>query len=165
MKKNYNVLFLCHHNTARSIIAEAVTSAHPSGKFKAFSAGINPGESISPVVLELLHDNHLTVSSHKPKDWTEFTKPDTPEMDFIISLSDKTSVEVAPTFPGNPLTAHWDFPDPTAYQGLSWEVKRAYVSLLNGLEKRIDILAAMSFDKLDRNILLSEINTIHQSHI
>jgi len=37
--KQYNILFLCTHNSARSVLGEALASTHPSGKFAGYSAG------------------------------------------------------------------------------------------------------------------------------
>jgi protein-tyrosine-phosphatase len=84
-------------------------------------------------------------------------------MDFIISLSDKATGEIAPQWPGSPATAHWDFPDPADTKGTNMEVKRSYVALLNGLQNRIDILAALSFERLDKIRLQDELTAIHQN--
>jgi len=56
------------------------------------------------------------------------------------------------------VTAHWGFPDPSKVQGTDLEKKTAFVSVMNGLKKRIDILAAMPLDKLD-SLSLKEIHT------
>jgi hypothetical protein len=47
------------------------------------------------------------------------------------------------------VTAHWGFPDPSQVQGSDMDKRRAFNDVMNGLKKRLDILAALSLDKLD----------------
>ncbi|MBU3568542.1 arsenate reductase ArsC [Polynucleobacter alcilacus] len=156
--KTYNILFLCTHNSARSIIGEALASTHPSGKLKGFSAGSTPGTSINPYTMEIAKE--LGVDTHllRSKSWDVFAEPDAPKMDFIITVCDNAAGEQCPFWPGQPVTAHWGFPDPSQVQGTDLEKKTAFVSVLNGLKERIDILASLPLDKLN-SISLREIHT------
>ena len=156
--KQYNILFLCTHNSARSIIGEALASTHPSGKFKGFSAGSVPGDSINPIAADIAVELGMDRALLQSKSWDVFSKPGAPQMDFIITVCDNAAGEVCPHWPGQPVTAHWGFADPSLVQGSDLEKKTAFIGVMNGLRKRIDILAAMPLDKLD-SLSLKEIHT------
>lgn len=155
--KQYNILFLCTHNSARSILGEALASTHPSGKFVGFSAGSTPGAGINPIAEALALEMGMDPIKLKSKGWDVFGQPQAPQMDFIITVCDNAAGEVCPFWPGNPVTAHWGFPDPSKVQGSDLEKKTAFINVMNGLQKRIDILAEMPLEKLD-SISLREIH-------
>ncbi len=156
--KTYNILFLCTHNSARSVLGEALASTHPSGKFVGFSAGSTPGTSVNPIAADLAAEMGMDRTLLKSKSWDVFGAPDAPKMDFIITVCDNAAGEQCPFWPGQPATAHWGFPDPSQVQGSDLEKKAAFVEVMNGLKKRLDILAAMPLEKLD-SMSLKEIHT------
>ncbi len=156
--KQYNILFLCTHNSARSIIGEALASTHPSGKLRGFSAGSTPGTSVNPYAAEIAKELGLDITLLKSKSWDVYAQPDAPKMDFIITVCDNAAGEVCPFWPGKPATAHWGFPDPSQVKGSDLEKKAAFNEVMNGLKKRVDILAAMPLDKLD-SLSLKAIHT------
>jgi protein-tyrosine-phosphatase len=155
--KQYNILFLCTHNSARSILGEALASTHPSGLFIGHSAGSTPGTSVNPFAGELAFEMGYSNSNLRSKNWDEFSLPNAPKMDFIITLCDNAAGEVCPTWPGNPATAHWGFPDPSLVTGSDAEKRLAFIEVKNGLKKRIDFLASLPLEKLD-SIALREIH-------
>jgi len=156
--KQYNVLFLCTHNSARSVLGEALASTHPSGKFVGYSAGSTPGTSINPIARELALEMGYEESKLRSKSWDEYGLPEAPQMDFIIIVCDNAAGEVCPVWPGKPATAHWGFPDPSQVKGNDLEKKSAFISVMNGLKKRIDLLASMPLDTLD-SMSLKEIHS------
>ena len=156
--KPYNILFLCTHNSARSVIGEALASTHPSGKFIGFSAGSTPGTSVNPIAADIAEELGMVRSQLKSKSWDVYGEPDAPKMDFIITVCDNAAGEVCPFWPGQPATAHWGFPDPSQAQGTDLEKRKAFNEVKNGLKKRLDILAALPLDKLD-SMSLREIHT------
>jgi len=147
--KQYNILFLCTHNSARSIIGEALASTHPSGKFIGFSAGSSPGTSVNPIAADIAEELGMVRSQLKSKSWDVYGEPDAPKMDFIITVCDDAAGEVCPFWPGQPATAHWGFPDPSQVQGTEMEKRKAFNDVKNGLKRRLDIMAAMPLEKLD----------------
>ena len=156
--RQYNILFLCTHNSARSVLGEALASTHPSGKFVGYSAGSTPGTSINPIARELALEMGYEESKLRSKSWDEYGLPDAPQMDFIITVCDNAAGEVCPVWPGKPATAHWGFPDPSQVKGTDLEKKAAFVSVMNGLKKRIDLLASMPLETLD-SLSLKEIHS------
>ena len=147
--KRYNILFLCTHNSARSVLGEALASTHPSKKFVGYSAGSTPGGKVNPFAAQIAKELGYPESQLRSKSWDEFSLPDAPKMDFIVTVCDNAAGEVCPFWPGNPITAHWGFPDPSQVQGTDMEKSAAFNEVMNGLKKRLDILASMPLEKLD----------------
>ena len=156
--KPYNILFLCTHNSARSVIGEALASTHPSGKFIGFSAGSTPGTSVNPIAADIAEELGMVRSQLKSKSWDVYGEPDAPKMDFIITVCDNAAGEQCPFWPGQPATAHWGFPDPSQVRGTELEKRKAFNEVKNGLKKRLDILAALPLEKLV-SMSLREIHT------
>src|SRR5262249_19576480 len=136
-----NVLFLCTGNSARSILAEAILNDMPQarGRFHAFSAGSHAKGEVNPLVLSLLHENHIATEGLRSKSWDEFCRPDAPAMDFIFTVCDQTAKEPCPVWPGHPVTAHWGVADPALVAGSDAEKHRAFVDAFFVLRRRIEL--------------------------
>jgi protein-tyrosine-phosphatase len=156
--KKYNILFLCTHNSARSVLGEALASTDSSGKFVGYSAGSTPGTSINPFARELAIEMGYDENKLRSKSWDEYGLPEAPKMDFIITVCDDAAGEQCPYWPGNPVTAHWGFPDPSQVQGTEDDKRKAFKDVMIGLKKRIEILGSLSLEKLD-SLSLKEIHT------
>ncbi|HKX35953.1 MAG TPA: arsenate reductase ArsC, partial [Rhizorhapis sp.] len=144
----YNVLFLCTGNSARSIIAEAILNAAAPGRFRAFSAGSQPRGEVNPHALDMLKRLGHDISQLRSKPWDEFAKPDSPPLDFVITVCDNAAGEVCPIWPGQPMTAHWGMPDPAAAQGTPAEIALAFAETYRMLSNRIDIFANLKISGL-----------------
>ena len=156
--RQYNILFLCTHNSARSILGEALASTHASGKFVGYSAGSTPGDTVNPFAAEIAIGLGYPQEKLRSKSWDEYGLPNAPEMDFIITVCDNAAGEVCPFWPGKPATAHWGFTDPSQVQGSDEEKRRAFRDVMIGLKKRIDLLADMPLETLD-SLSLHQIHT------
>ena len=133
----YNVLFICTHNSARSILAEAILNQKGEGKFRAFSAGSHPAGHVQPLALALLAQYHYPTDGLRSKNWDEFSGPSAPRLDFVFTVCDRAAGEACPYWPGQPMTAHWGVEDPAAVQGSAEEQRRAYANAFMVLKNRI----------------------------
>ena len=73
-----NVLILCTHNSARSVLAEGMLNhwAQKLGKdVKAFSAGSAPSGRINPFAIEVLQAAGVNTEGFRSKSWDEFSTP------------------------------------------------------------------------------------------
>ena len=156
----YNVLFLCTGNSARSVMAEAILNKTGRGKFRAFSAGSQPKGQINPQTIQLLAKLGYETSSYRSKSWEEFARTGAPKLDFVFTVYDDAAGETCPVWPGQPMTAHWGIPDPAAASGTSVQIALAFSNAYRMLSRRIEIFAALPFEKLDRLVLQSKLHDI-----
>jgi len=156
-KDVYNVLFLCTGNSARSIMAEALLNSWGHGRYRAFSAGSHPKGAVHPYTLDLLRHVKLPTSELRSKSWDEFARSDSPELDFVFTVCDQAAGEVCPIWPGQPITAHWGFPDPASFDGTEAEKRAVFAEVFRQIENRIKIFCALRIDKLGRLALQHEL--------
>ena len=148
--REFNVLFLCTNNSARSIMAECAMNRWGGGKFHAFSAGSKPRGAVHPITLQVLKELEYKTEGLWSKDWNEFAKPDSPPLDFVFTLCDRAAAEVCPTWPGQPIRAHWGIQDPVAVVGTSSDIRKAFFKAYSELEQRIRIFTALPIETLER---------------
>jgi arsenate reductase (thioredoxin) len=160
MKEQYNVLFLCAGNSARSIIAEEILNREGRGRFKAFSAGSQPKGTVNPRALDLLRKFNYDVATLRSKSWGEFAKLGAPDLDFVFTVCDNAAGESCPLWPGQPITAHWGIPDPAAASGTEVEIALAFKDAYRMLNRRIDLFLALPIEKLDRLVLTTRLKEI-----
>ena len=160
--KVYNVLFLCTHNSARSLMAEAIINnpVVSRGRFKAFSAGSHPSGKPNPFALERIRSVGLPIDGLRSKDWDEFAKPGAPKMDFVFTVCDNAANEVCPVWPGQPMTAHWGLPDPAAVEGSDEQKRRAFAEAFRHLSNRINLFTSLPMDKIDKLSLRKKLDEI-----
>jgi len=153
--KPLNVLFLCTHNSARSILAEALLNHMGQGKFKAFSAGSSPRENQSPNPLALvtLEKARISTAGLSSKSWDVFATPDAPQMDLVITVCDNAAGEVCPYWPGQPATAHWGYADPSEGNGSDVEKLEAFSQTLHLIKRRLEIFINLPMSSLNKIVL------------
>ncbi len=147
-----NVLFLCTHNSARSILAEALLNHLGTGRFKAYSAGSNPRENQqpNPLAIEILRKAGIATDGLSSKSWDVFAGSEAPRMDLVITVCDNAAGEACPYWPGQPATAHWGFADPSAVEGGEDRQREAFRQTLHLIRKRLEAFVNLPADRLHR---------------
>jgi len=156
----FNVLFLCTGNSARSIMAQAILERVGMGRFKAFSAGSHPSGEVNPYALELLKRFNHKTEGFRSKSWDEFAGEDAPKMDFVFTVCDQAAGEVCPIWPGQPMSAHWPFPDPAAFEGTEVEKHAFFADVYGRIHNRIDIFVNLPISSLDKLSLKTRLDAI-----
>lgn len=158
--KVYNTLFLCTGNSARSIMAEALLNSFSHDRFKAYSAGSHPGAHVNPLTLDILQAARLPIDDLRSKSWDEFAHPDAPQLDFVITLCDSAAGEQCPLWPGQPITAHWGFEDPSAFEGTGQEKRAFFDKVFRQIATRIRIFNSLPLATLDRVAIKRELDAL-----
>jgi len=162
----FNVLFLCTHNSARSVLAESIMNRVGAGRFKAYSAGSMPSGEINPHAISLLQRLNFKTDHLRSKSWEEFSRdhnPDAPDLDFVFTVCDNAAGEVCPIWPGQPMSAHWGIPNPGDAGGSDAEIALAFAEAYRQLNSRITLFCALPLASLDRLSLQKRLDEIGKS--
>ncbi|NBE07746.1 metalloregulator ArsR/SmtB family transcription factor [Paragemmobacter ruber] len=157
---DFDVLFICSGNSARSIFAEALLRDLGQGKFQAFSAGTRPSSALNPFALEVLGRNGHDITSLRSKHISEFQQPGSIVMDFVFTVCDTAAAEECPPWPGQPITGHWGLPDPVSATGTDAEKALVFAQTYAALRRRVQAFVALPFDTLNRMSLQASIDRI-----
>jgi arsenate reductase len=141
-------------------MAEVMLNSMGQGRFKAYSAGSHPKDRVNPFAIELLQKNRLPTEGLRSKRWEEFSRSESPVMDFVITVCDQAAGEVCPIWPGQPMNAHWGIEDPAAAEGSDEEKRKAFFTAYNRLRNRLSIFTSLPMSKLDRLSLQRRLDDI-----
>jgi protein-tyrosine-phosphatase len=159
-EKTYNVLFLCTGNSARSVLAETILNREGKGHFKAFSAGSHPTGTVNLHAIEILRLNNYSTDGLRSKSWDEFAQPGAPVMDFVFTVCDNAAGEICPIWPGQPISAHWGFPDPAAFEGPIAETRAVFADVYRQIFTRVALFTALPIASLERLALQRRVDEL-----
>ena len=149
------MLFLCYHNAGPSILAESILRHEARARFRAFSAGREPME-INPLAMDFLRSATLPVDGLRSKGWEEFTQADSPKMHFVITVCDRMPEIYLPSWPGNPVQAHWSVAEKLESTRSSDDIRDAFWILM----RRIKIFTHLPLGKTKREAIAERLNEI-----
>jgi len=99
------ILFACVHNGGRSLAAKVLAEHYGHDSVEVRSAGSEPGDSLNPIVVQVLHERGLSTDGEAPK---LLTYDGVQEADVVITMG---CGETCPVFPGK-IYDDWELDDP-----------------------------------------------------
>jgi arsenate reductase len=161
-----NVLILCTHNSARSVLSEGMLNhwARVLGKdVRAYSAGSAPSGRINPFALEALSNAGIDTTGYRSKSWDEFVTAGAPQMGVVITVCDSAAAEQCPYWPGTPVKVHWGYADPSNAPGGEDGKRQAFELTRQAIGYRMLQLLTLPLDTLSNAELQEHLNRISQS--
>ena len=162
-----HVLILCTHNSARSVLGEAMLNhlATRLGKdVRAHSAGSSPSGGVNPIALEVLKNAGVDTRGLRSKSWDEFSSEQSPQLSIVITVCDSAAAEACPAFfggkGGQPVKVHWSYPDPGHTVGDDAAKRRAFELTRQAIAYRMLQLLALPLEQMDRQSLQAALANI-----
>ena len=165
-----NVLILCTHNSARSVLSEGMLNALATRlghDVRAFSAGSAPSGRINPFAIDALNNAGIDTGSYRSKSWDEFSLDGAPPLSIVITVCDHAAAETCPVFfggtGGQPVKLHWGYPDPSNAEGGDEGKRRAFELTRQAIGYRMLQLLALPLETMDRAALQAALVEIGRS--
>ncbi len=132
MSEVKKILFVCVENARRSQIAEGFAEALGKGKLEVYSAGSRPSSQIDPLVIEVMKEKNIDLSTKRPKGLNDLPEI---EIDYLVTMGCE---ETCPAILSKKII-EWDIPDPKgkSIEGFR-EVRDVIEEKVRGLLKEIE---------------------------
>jgi arsenate reductase (thioredoxin) len=160
-----NILILCTHNSARSVLSEAMLNywaQQLKTDVRAFSAGSAPSGRINPFAISVLQAVGIDTANFRSKSWDEFALSDAPPMRVVITVCDSAASEVCPIWPSAPVKIHWGYPDPSNATGGDDVKLSAFELTRQAIAYKMMRLAQIPFESLSNSELQEYLNAIER---
>ena len=161
-----NVLILCTHNSARSVLGEGMLNhwAKQLGRdVKAYSAGSAPSGRLNPFAIQALNSAGIDTSDYRSKSWDEFIGSNAPPMRIVITVCDSAARDACPYWPGSPLQVHWGYADPSNAPGGDDAKRAAFELTRQAIGYRMLQLLALPMEAMDNASLRVALAAISNS--
>ncbi|HOP09264.1 MAG TPA: arsenate reductase ArsC [Candidatus Methanofastidiosa archaeon] len=141
-----SVLFVCTHNSARSQMAEELLRIHGGDRFDPESAGYEPGDSVSPLVVEVMGEMGVDIGKKRPRDVFKIFE-DGAKYDYVITVCKECLENGCPILPSEKEFLRWGFDDPEALEGTYEEKIEGTRKIKKDIEKRVLEFIGYASDK------------------
>ena len=123
MKKGkIKIVFICVENARRSQMAQGFAEVFGGEKVEVYSAGSSPSSQIDPIVIEVMKEKGIDLSSKRPKGLNDLPPI---EMDYLVTMGCE---ETCPAVLSKNIL-EWDIPDP---KGKSIDIVRNVRDMVEG---------------------------------
>ncbi|MDD2223832.1 MAG: arsenate reductase ArsC [Pseudomonas sp.] len=151
------VLFMCTHNSCRSILSEALFNHFAPAGFVGVSSGSHPSGRVNPRALQTLAAAGIATAGLSSKASDSFVQN---PPNIVITVCDNAAGEACPLYFGTALKAHWGLVDPSVLTGSEVETQTAFDQCLAKITERLQEFFALPFDTLSATELSAELDRI-----
>lgn len=151
------ILFMCTHNSCRSILSEALFNHLAPAGFLAVSSGSHPSGRVNPRALQTLAAAGIATAGLNSKASDAFAQN---PPDIVITVCDNAAGEACPLYFGTALKAHWGLVDPSALTGSEAEIQTAFDQCLAKIAERVQAFFALPLATLKGAELSIELDRI-----
>lgn len=137
-----NILILCTHNSARSVLAEGM---------------------LNPFALDALTRAGVEAAGYRSKSWDEFAGDGAPVMRIVITVCDSAASETCPYWPGSPVKVHWGYADPSDALGGDAGKRLAFELTRQAIGYRMLQLLMLPLDRMSDADLQTALTDISQN--
>jgi arsenate reductase len=116
------IVFICVENARRSQMAQGFAEVFGGEKVEVYSAGSIPSSQIDPIVIEVMKEKGIDLSSKRPKGLNDLPPI---EMDYLVTMGCEETCPAVPT----KKIIEWDIPDP---KGKSIDIVRNVRDMVEG---------------------------------
>ncbi|MBI3740764.1 MAG: arsenate reductase ArsC [Chloroflexi bacterium] len=127
------ILFVCVHNSARSILAEQLVNHFHAARFVARSAGLDARE-VNPYTLRVLREIGIDASDARSKSVEEFRGAN---FDWIVTVCAPTE-GACPIWIGAGKRIHLPFEDPARALGMDAEILARFRATRDEMRAQLD---------------------------
>jgi protein-tyrosine-phosphatase len=104
-EEKLKIIFVCVENARRSQMAQGFAEALGREKVEVYSAGSRPSQQIDPMVIEVMKEKGIDLSSKRPKSLNDLPSI---EMDYLVTMGCE---ETCPAVLAKKII-EWEIPDP-----------------------------------------------------
>ncbi|UUX93782.1 arsenate reductase/protein-tyrosine-phosphatase family protein [Methanoplanus endosymbiosus] len=131
MKKK--VLFICNHNAGRSQIAEGLLNNLYGDRYEAFSAGLNPTDSVNPHTTAVLREIGIDISGKTPLPVSEYRNM---RFDRVVISCDYNPKDHE--LPASEDITEKKFPDPYLFSGSDDDILKGFREVRDEIKEWTD---------------------------
>ncbi len=141
------ILFVCRHNSSRSILAEAIGKQSLPVYFEIASAGSEPKGRINPRIARYLNNMGIDSAQFHSTSWEERLKF---HPDIVITVCDTMHDEPCPNWLADGIRVAWDLEYIPGEEVSDAEFNTQCDKVVTSLQRRIEHLGSLDFSSMSR---------------
>lgn len=152
------ILFICRHNSCRSILAEAIARQFLPKRFEVASAGSEPLGDLNPYMKNYIRAMAQDPADYRSKSLEELTGF---HPDIVISVCDQLHGEVCPSWLADGIRVNWELSNTLENCSSQKQFDEECHVVSVSLKRRIDKLSGFFFENMTHDEIVEALEQLH----